>query len=678
MSKISLDLREIVGEITDDTPIFVLIYIGTFLKLQYKPIHYQANYHYTDIVNQILVATWPEINELNFDSEESELKRVIKFVSPYSSSSEWYNDTIIEAYNNLMSYKLTNQLPDLKNTTLIFGNKSHVNPTKLNEVIVFRIIKSLGYSYDRNTTFTECCNFIKRYYEGNINSMRNSLINTIRGLSDVDLLKIYNYTVSYGSKTSSPTEQSNVNIQTEQRFTFDETKMLFTITEFTDKRKIITKILPLTHYEAIIVCALKYDIDVSTSSNPLKEYEALTKKNYIPYCPDFSRRLSLNRKYYTVSKNWSLNILNNQIYTEDSLKYFVIEEGCLKSNDMSYRDMVAFLKATKKMTNFTIGVNPNCNENTTLMLTPIESVNKDELICIGIEDEETKQRLYSQIENSIAKRNARMLDKHKMTYITLEELGKFWQLEKIFTSPFSGERLDPIVINKLKNYCNKIVFEKNSSSPSARFLLSVIDELNVISELLDSKLISLKSKIKNISDNDVKENVKFFFNKCLEFSLYLRGWKLNSEDYPLDGDKMRYDPSMILPRSKIPNNEIYNGIDYTAHQFVMDHSYIAYEEAINILNEIPEELAMDIRSLYTLKFSNNINQRELMGMIVSDVKINYKETLLECMNNIFGGLKNIESCMNTNSNWIMFSSIWYMTILEFPTPFLLSDIKTVY
>lgn len=683
MSRVILDLRRITGAITSDTPLFVTMYLGSFLKLPYKNIQYQADYHYTEIIKHIDISLWPEINKPTVESDDNDLKRLIKFVSPFSSSTEWFNDSVVEAFEHLTSYEIDKPLPQITNETLIFGSKTHINPNKINEIIVFRIVKTLGYIYDRYTTFEECCVFVEQYYQSNISTLKNSLLYTIQGMDPVVVLKVYNFVNNLSSFPQQCTFEERdetfqvLNASPKPKFQIDQTKLLFTVGELTDRKKLLTKITASTAYEAIIVCAVKYDIDVSSSSQPLREFEALKKKTYIPYCTEFARKLSINRKFYTVSKTWSPHLLNSHVYTDDQLRNFALDEGYSKVENLGQRELVSFLKATKKMTNFTPGINPNCDSNLTVMLTHIDSLNKDEILCIGIEDEETKQRLYSEIKDDKMRKLYRQLDKHKLQYIQIDELIDFWRIEKVFISPFSNDKIDPIVIEKLKKYCNRLITDKSPCSRSARLLLSTIEDLHNISSLLDIKLTSLKSKIKNLSDIDVKENVEFFFNKCLEFSLYLRGWKVNSDRYPLSGGKMSYDPSMIMARNRIPNKEMYEGIDYTAHQFVMDNSYIALEEALNILKEIPEDLAMDIRELGILKFDNNRNKKEIMGMIFSDVHVNHKETLIDCMQNIFKGMSNIESCMNTNSNWIMFSSTWYMIVLGYSVPFSISDIEAI-
>lgn len=678
MSRVSLDLRQFTGAITLETPFFVSIYVGTFLKLPYKDIHYKADYHYQEIVKQIDLAPWPEIETPSLESSNSDLARLIKFISPHSASTEWYNDTILEGYEHLMSFSSDKDLSSFNKDQFIFGSKTSINPLKFNEIIVFRIIKALGYIYDRYTTFEECCSFIDKYYTSNLPSLKTSLLHTIQGMDDILTLKIYNFVNSLNVIENNENELNIQSSPSKQRFQIDPLKLIFTIGELTDRKKIISKIVPTTSYEAIIVCAIKYDIDVSTSSQPLKEFDNLKKRTYIPFCSDFARRLTINRNYYTVSKNWSSHLLTSHIYTDDQLRKFAFDEGYTNTDSLVQRDLIANLKATKRMTNISIGINPECDSDSTFMLTPLNSLNKDEILSFGIEDEETKQRLYNEIENDSNRRRARITDKHRIQYTSISELIEFWRMEKVFNSPSSGEQFDLIVIEKLKRYCNKLINDKSQVSASARLMLSTIDDLKNIAAFLDSKLISLRQKIKDISIPDVKENVNLFFTKCLEFSLYLRGWKVISDTYPLKSNKMNYDPKMILPRDRNPFKKAYGNIEYTAHQFVMDHSYLALEEALNVLKEIPEELAMDIKQLHSLRFDTKKNKKEIMGMIFPEVQINYKETLLDCMQNIFKGIQNLESCMNTNSNWILFSSTWYMMVLGYSIPFSISDIDTVY
>lgn len=672
MEKVKLDPRLITGTINYNTPLFVVLYIGTFCKLPYNEVQYQADYHFRDIVNLIESFNYIEIPYPSFNSDDEILAKLIKFISPTSCSIGWYNDTIINGYQHLMSFEQGKNLPVLDKFT--FGQKTSFNPFKLNELIVFRIVKSLGYIYDRNTSFEECCDLIERHYTGRFKILKNSLLHSIQGMDEMMFLKVYNYVSSL-----SPVEEHdefNLESQTRTRFNYDSLKMNFTLNDLNDKRNLLSKIEPKTNYEAIIISAVKYDLDISSSSNPIREYENLKKKNYIPYCPDFSRRLSINRNYYRVSKFWSSKLLNQLVYSQEQLREFVIYEGFIISTDMQYSDLVSCLKSSKMMTNFTPGINPECEPFHTILLNPLENFHRDEIICFGIEDSDVKERLYSENENESKRRIAKINDKHRLQYTTLSELSDFFKFQKVFISPSSGEQFDRVVIEKLRNYCLNLINEKSPVSAAARMMISTIDDLKNISNLLDSKLLSLKSKIRE--NPDVNENVELFFNKTMEMGLYMRGWKVKGDYYPLKSTKTNYNPMMVMPRDKIPNPEAYRNVEYTAHQFVMDNCHLAYQEALETLKEIPEEIAKDIKKLHSLKFDRKKKGKEIMGMLFPDVVVNHKETLLDCMNNIYGGIDNQNACINTNSNWILFSSVWYMLILGYSVPFKIDEIDNIY
>jgi hypothetical protein len=681
--RVKLDPRIITGTLSVETPLFVIMYILKYCKkIQFKETYYQLDSYYQDVINLINEFEWYEMeNEPSEESEEIDLTKLIKFISPNSFGTEWYVENIISGYYHLLSFSTEIDLPPLTKSSLSFGQKTNFTPNKLNELIVFRIIKSLNYIFTRSTKFEECTSFIEKYYSGKLKTYKNSLLHHIENMDSVTLLKIY-YNIGNIKENESDfniPKYSNSNI-----FDFDSLKMNLTLSEITDRRKLISKMIPKTHYEAIIISAIRDDIDISTSSLPLKEFENLKRRNYIPYCPNFSRRYYLNRDFYRVSKTWSNNLSNSLIYTDDQIKDFVINEGFQSIKGMVFSEYQSYMRSTKTTTNFYFGYHPECNKNTTIMLTPLVDLHYDSIICFGIEDNKIRENINLSIKSNQDRNINKITDPHSLYYISIEELNDFFKNTKIFINPVNREPLEMRVINKLKIYCLKLIELKSPAIFQCTSLIKTIEDLEKIRKLLDSKLLQLKNKIDTTDDPEIKENVGLFFNKVMEMGLYMRGWKVNgSDNYPLKSEDTIIKEFNSIPRNLIPRKEVYiddkgNEILYTAKQFIVDRTVLSLEEAKSVLLELPIDISNDIKLLHTLRFEkNSCKSEEIMGMIFKGVHVYHSETLINCMNNIFKGVENDESCVRTNSSWILFSSIWYLMILGYSTPFSIDKIDNI-
>ena len=66
-----------------------------------------------------------------------------------------------------------------------------------------------------------------------------------------------------------------------------------------------------------------------------------------------------------------------------------------------------------------------------------------------------------------------------------------------------------------------------------------------------------------------------------------------------------------------------------------------------------------------------------MGYLFRGAYVYQDETLIDCMKSIYKGINNSDSCMRTNSNWILYSSVWYRLIFGFEVPFRIDKIQSI-
>ena len=650
--KVKLDPRIITGEISLDTPYFILEYISLFCKITYNKNYISFYEYHEEIVNLMNTFEYVEVDLPSEYSSDEDLRKLIKFISPNSSSTGWNLKSIIEGCYHLLSFNVNiDKLAYINSKDIIYGSKTNEKPFTINEIIAYRIANFYKYPTDRTTTYDEIKYFIDRKFSKGVPTLKNSLLHTINGLSDSDLLKIY-HIVNNISEVETRNDIFNFEEEKDKKWIFDPTILEISLNDFFDRKKLASRIKPRTNYEAIISAVLRYGINISESSYPLKELENLSKKRYIPYCPSFSRKYSINKEYYNINKRWTESLSNSNIYTIEQLKRFAYEEGFTNLTGMSFIELNRYLKSSRNINNFYFGRNPNCNETKTiLLLEDINDIPQEELICIGIE----------RINN--------------LKYISLEELTDYFENMKMYIDPINNEMLDQIVISKLKIYCNEI----SSKSSNANRLLKVMEDIDKIGRLLDIKVISLKTKILKLPIDEQKK-IELFFNKVMELGLYMRGWKVNDNiDFPLLSEETLTNDRDIIEDHKIKHREIYmNGdIKCNSFQFIIDNTQEALEKALNVLNTLPFEIIENIKSLHTLYFNKKGTIQEIMGYIFKGTRVFNDELLVSCMKNIFRGLGNPISCLRTNSNYILFSSIWYMMIFGYKVPFRIDRIDDI-
>lgn len=650
--KIILDPRRITGDIDLNTPLFIVEYFAKFCKRTFNTVYIYMDSYRDELIKHINEHDYPKIDKVDENLTDVDLRKIIKFISPTSSSSEWFVDSILEGYNHLIMFDVSyNELPYISKTSLSFGMKTNDNPLSLNELIVYRIAKYYSYPINKETTLNELNVFVERILSKKVSSLKTSLLHTINSMTDVELLKIY-HIISSGFTIDNNEEEFSIPESRESKFLIDQNYLDMSLTELFNKKKMITRIKPKTNYEAIIYAAVKHKINITSSSSPLKEIDNLKRTRYIPYCNTFARKYSTNSKFYNINKKWCENLSNQEIYTIEQMKFFALDEGYEKVNSLSFNEINSYLKSTRSIMNFYFGRHPECKEiNTIITLTPINEIPDDELICFGIE------------------RTGDLL------YTCIDEIVDFFKNMKFYVYPSKLGPIDERVINKLRLFCSNATGKLVNKTKK---LIEIMTELDKIKKLLDCKVKDLKIKISKL-DNETKENVDYFFRKCMEMGLYMRGWKIEPDkNFPLlSQDTIINEKFETKPNYNIDPNIYGEGFVYTNKQKIMDNTVIAYEESMEILKELPIDISNDIKLLQTLRFTENGQTEEIMGYLFRGAYVYQDETLIDSMKSIYKGINNSDSCMRTNSNWILYSSVWYRLIFDFEVPFRIDKIQSI-
>jgi hypothetical protein len=630
--KIKLDPRIIVGELSNNSPIFLVEYMAKFCKIKFNKVYFNLDSYYHDLITSINNFDYPSFFS-SISLTESELSKIIKFISPNSNDTKWYSKSIILGYKHMISFDRSNsEIPEFNIEKLTFGEKTSENPYNFNECIVFRIANFYNYNINKTTSFNELCQFIKKNDPSKISSIKNSLLYTINGMNSSDLLKIL-YQISNDTEIDDVEHFSIVPNSSITSFELNSNILQLTFDYLGDKKKLLCRIKATSHYEAIIISALNFGINIVGSSLPLKELENLTlNRRYIPYCTMFSKKYNINKKWYNISETWCEE-LSPYIYSLEQLKNFAINEGFENVDDYSTLDLHTCLKNSRNSFNFYFGFNPECEcEDTIIYKTIINEIDSDELICCG--NIKTKE-LY---------------------YITISELKSYFENTKMYLEPKDSINICDRSIKKLRNFCLKRDIKYQG-------MLNVLDDLDFAKKLIDTKVKDLKITINRLPVEE-RNKVENFFNKVIEMGLYMRGYKIDNDILPLASEDTFYE-----------NNE--NDENNENQRNVIKNTVTAHEEAKEILSTLGKHLIEDIKCLHILMFDRKGKTTSMFGFKMKSTNIYRETTLLDCMNKIYGGYNNIYSCMRTNSNWILYSAVWYCMLFGFDVGFRIDEIDDI-
>lgn len=650
--KVTLDPRKISGIIDINTPYFIIEYIAKICKIAYNSAHIKNDSFRGEIIKLINEHEYPEIDKPTNDSDEHDLKKLLRFISPFLTNDEWFSDSVVHGYEHLISFDESfNEIPYISKESVSFGWKTNSSPLALNELIVYRISKFNKYPLDKTTSLNELNLFVEKFISKKISNFKQSLLYTINSLSDVDLLKIY-YTTSNLASIVDRDEEFKFLDKKEHKYDFEQPYLDICMNTMFDSKKIISRIRPKTKYEAIVYAAVKHNVNIIQSSDPLKEIDCLKHGKYIPYCTSFAKKFFINSKYYSINRRWCEELSDTNIYSIEQLRNFTLEEGFDKINTLSFGELNSYLKSTKISLNVYFGRHPECKDvRSCISLTSIDEIPDRELFCFGIE--KTNQ----------------------LNYISLDDLIDFFENMKMYIDPVKFIPLDERVIKKIRLYCSNV---SSDLVKKTRKLIEIMNELDKIKKLIDVKVKDLKIKLRN-TDQETRDNVDFFFRKCMEMGLYMRGWKINpAVEYPLLSQDAQINENDEIEPDKDLDISIYGeDFKYTVKQKIIDCSVKSLDESVEILNELPLEIRNDIKCLQTVKFTDNGMPVEIMGNIIKGAYTYQNETLIDSMRKIYNGMGPADSCIRTNSTWILFSSCWYRLLFGFDVPFRIDKIQPI-
>jgi hypothetical protein len=705
MSVFSLDRRLITGPFDDDVPNCVLVDLaeGNSWKTPRKYPHHLLLENLINGVENLTSIVGFTQEDILLASKKDLVKyasKIATFVNPDKTIS-WSMGGLVNAFKHMICSE--DEIP----SDFSVGPKTMKNKYTYNACMLYKLCKTNGIETRPTMSIEDMAYRVKLLY--NINS---NAVHIPRQLKD--------HINSDKMNSGLLVEFMCSNVEDGEKYNSDEStfeNLCAKYDELSDVNKLIARTTPRSHEEAVIITALKYSIDITSSSVPLLELELLdnvvkmsrkTKKydltKYLPVDPDFRKYYKRNPKWFSLKRTYSHKL--SMVYMDSALRAFVDSEA-LSVDDMfdieslvnSKTQLREALKnalyAAKISNTFYFGYHPKATNDTT----PIELEDLDDdcdfNCCITHGSDEYSDNL--------------------VTYKT-SELTNHFRTAKMFTNPVKiNETFSLCSIRKLKLICKDIIDKdtpKRSKRVSSRLLPGfttpmastnparmVLDSFasaislpqatpkrskrrsknhsSLFSEtqkssflkLLESieavefEMIALTGKAEQIRDiyrnakDEEKRQIEKSLTALLEAGMCMRGWKVStSEDkYPLKS----IDTVTPIGKQIRVDDETNGSLQNYRESFKnMNSSLRERMKSLPLVRSVfgPEKL--EFKQSNTEESGFSIWDRFIIVIQGDDSN-------------------NPAACIRMTSNWFVSSAYYYMVAIGLPKPFDIMELSNI-
>lgn len=363
---------------------------------------------------------------------------------------------------------------------------------------------------------------------------------------------------------------------------------------------------PYDDNQAQVFSVYIYYIDISFSKDCIAEFIELRCNNgrdYIPVDPKFRYFYSLNPEFFNTKKRWNPKF--QFIYKSREILGFARAEGYIGSNS---GNALNYLNDLYSENTFYSGIHPFAKKYTPIEMENIADCISSECVSFGSE-------------------NNFVVYKHS-------ELLEYFTRRGYFFNPYDSSIFSDKAIKRLE-----YILANNSSGSK---LLEYIRAIKRSYQTLNSGEIEWLTYYNSISDNE-KCICQEILTKILELGMYMRGWKVSSDTYPLSSSDCMVEPSQIYVRD-------YNvSIAYND----LDQCSLEYENISKVILNLPLLQYRDGKFIQSDTSEHGFTIKDRLDIVRNDED-------------------NIYACVRMSSNYICASCFRYMSMVQIEPGF---DIK---
>jgi hypothetical protein len=622
-SETILNRLQITGNLDEKTPLCVVKEILeahnlSSVRLQEKDIKFET--------------LQQEIQKLNSyrplvlqGSTEDNLRYISTFVNP--NCKTWTKGSLLKAYTHLLSFPKEN--PSIL-SSIQYTQKDRDNIEGYNACMLYSICKN--YSIDTNWKMTgNQMALLLQKLSFDSTKLRNGLIPLLESLTKSQLVNIYALLDQSSKKKGTIEllpENAFLNVKNSQEVKamvyLDNDKLIKCFRNFNDTNYLLTSMTANNHFEAIVLAAMIYKLNIIESKFPLYEYEELSSVKsvdlYVPIDNNFRKKFLWNKSWYNIYHHWIPEL--TFLYSEKDMKNFCIQEG-YDSEDFRNYDMMNLLHLSRISLNIYTGKNVYNFEQdlSPVNLDTLSEFINSECITIGILNDSNTLKTY-----------------------TLSELANIFMNSKNYNTPENKKEVfSERVIQKIKT------ISSNSGNIELIKSISIVEKWKQYSNEFSESLRDIYSKNPSIFD---------FLTKTMEAAMYMRGWKVISEVYPLNEKE-----------TKLINSDL---------QFEIEKN--VYSKILEIQNWFKEidlnEIEMKVlKTLPLMKFSYEGDTK--IFIMTPDPEDG--TSILHRLEIVLGGdkHKNMKSCIRLTSNILLHSVYFYICSLGLQEPYNIFELEHI-
>ncbi len=606
-----LNRQRITGKLNEYTPSSVVIEIlkSHAICISKTINSLEENIKEVNRINEYRILTIKE------PFSEKELRYLASFVN-YDCKT-WTKTSLLASYSHMMNFNPK----DVSN--IVYGQKTYENTDTYNDCMLYAVCKEYNIETRWNMSSMQMITSIQNL-SMSLSSLQEQLNAFITKASRYQLVNLLNL-IDLNQINKLPENKQIEIIKTPTTLPPILDLNINNLNESLERYKntsyILSRINPISHYDAIILAALIYNINITESKVPFDEFLRIKKvkdlKYYVPIDEIFRKRFLKNPIWYDLTMHWEPSL--NSIYDVEGLKKLCIYEGFTIEDFRGY-SFESLLQISRISLNMFFGKNVyNDEETTPILLHELKDLSNTECITLG--NLETKE----------------------LTTFSLEELANHFRNYKEYKNPLKlDEVLDARIVNKLKLYAINM---KNDNMVKA---IEEVENWKAYSTEFTERLREQYYKNKNITD---------ILYKILECGMYMRGWKVSADTYPLASISTNHTENL---QYQIELN-VHNSID---NVFECTKTYNS--EVQKLFEELP-----------LVKYTVSEKTGERIFIVTPDPEDG--KSIFERMSFVKSGdkHKNTKSCIRLSSNILLTSVYFYICALGIHEPFRLEELEYI-
>lgn len=626
-TNIHLSRLLITGSIHEHTPICVLSEIADAHGLKYDRREHKSYAFAHDLITLITNSDIISVSPIDNIKNITELQYIARFIN---KNVQWTGSKLSIAYH-FMTQFMGNDDPLIK-IPLDFhvGLQTPDNLQSINACILYKICTYFKVNINHLTTIDQMA-FCVRMLRTPLDSLTRRTESFIkRDANRIDLINILALSPFEINDPNPSIPEGNIDYSITPKCDTSHEILSILHNSLNDIRFLQNKIDPVTDAGSIALAGMNFNIDISKSQCPIKEYitlKSMGRNDYVPIDNWFKYWYQKNFNLFDLSISFN-PLFPSAFFQNNQLNSICINEG-YTPNDVANDGPYELLQLAYISETFYYGEIPTMkNVQTPINLDNISDIPYGQLLCFGI-------------------RELQLLP------ISMTELIELFTTNQNFSSPFRYDSIfSTFAINKLKNIV------RNPISPSPKIPLSletmqiksrlyeIITRIELVLKNTDDPTRQLSFTYRNASP-DTKQLIRNTLTKLLHIGMYMRGWD-GISNYP------------VVKAPVPPEREHQIAIDITKSISEYESSCRSLGKIGNQINSLPLVIYKD--NQYQL--SNNISD----GLTISDRISIVKDG---------DQTNNIASCIRLSSNWLCASAHKYIIAIGMPIPFDIFNLRHI-